>query len=108
MSEEKRMEPEFQRPIVMQSLRRSAVRKRIAQYLFDIRPNGSYAADIAFQVHTTPSNVTGAIKGMKSRYRNEESLIGLNLVEQVDVSENMKIYRLTDLGTRIMETMDQR
>ena len=97
--------PEELRPLVIRSLRRSNVRKRIAEYLFEISPSGSYTSDIAYNVKTTPTNVIGGIRGMKSRYRNEESLIGLNLVEQVDTSKNIKIYRLTDFGKEIIKQM---
>ena len=107
MREEKETPPDLQRPLVIRALRRSTVRKKIMQYLYDIKPNGSYAADIAYQVHTTPSNVAGAIKGMPSRYRNAESLITLHLVEQLKVSDHMKIYRLTDFGKEILETIDE-
>ncbi len=101
--EENVTSPEVLRPLVIRSLRRSNVRKRIAEYLFDISPSGSYTSDIAYNVKTTPTNVIGAIRGMKSRYRNEESLLGLNLVEQVQASKNIKIYRLTDFGKDIIE-----
>jgi hypothetical protein len=106
MREEKEISPDLQRPLVIRALRRSSVRKKIIQYLYDIRPNGSYAAEIAYQVHTTPSNVAGAINGMPSRYRNAESLIRLRLVEQLTVSDHMKIYRLTDFGKEIMDTIN--
>jgi len=100
--------PEALRPIVMRSLRRSSVRKKIAEYLFDISPSGSYTSDIAYNVKTTPTNVIGAIRGMNSRYRKEESLIGLNLVEKVESRHNVKIYKLTDFGERIVRDLKDR
>ena len=96
------------RPLVMRSLRRSSVRKKIAEYLFDISPSGSYTSDIAYNVKTTPTNVIGAIRGMNSRYRDDESLIGLNLVELVESSKNVKIYKLTDFGKEIIQSMNDR
>ena len=93
------------RPLVMRSLRRSNVRKKIAEYLFDINPGGSYTSDIAYNVDTTPTNVIGALRGMKKRYREEESLIGLKLVEEIKSEKNMKIYRLTDFGKEIMQSL---
>ena len=45
---------------------------------------------------------------MSSRYREDESLIGLKLVEQVDASENLKIYKLTDFGKDMIESMKER
>lgn len=100
--------PETIRPLVMRSLRRSSVRKKIAEYLFDISPSGSYTSDIAYNVKTTPTNVIGAIRGMNSRYRNDESLIGLNLVELIESSKHVKIYKLTDFGKEIVQSMHER
>ena len=100
--------PETIRPLVMRSLRRSSVRKKIAEYLFEISPSGSYTSDIAYNVKTTPTNVIGAIRGMNSRYRDDESLIGLNLVELIESSKNVKIYKLTDFGKEIVQSMHER
>ena len=99
--------PEVLRPIVMRSLRRSIVRKKIAEYLFDISPSGSYTSDIAYNVKTTPTNVIGAIRGMNSRYREEESLIGLKLVEKIENRHNVKIYKLTDFGKEIVRNIKE-
>ena len=100
--------PEVIRPLVMRSLRRSSVRKKIAEYLFDISPSGSYTSDIAYNVKTTPTNVIGAIRGMNSRYRDDESLIGLKIVEQVEANKNVKIYRITDFGKEIINSMKEK
>jgi len=100
--------PDTLRPLVVRSLRRSSVRKKIADYLFDISPSGSYTSDIAYNIKTTPTNVIGAMRGMKSRYRNDESLIGLNMVEMVSGGKNVKIYRLTDFGKEILQSMKSR
>jgi len=100
--------PETIRPLVMRSLRRSSVRKKVAEYLFEISPSGSYTSDIAYNVKTTPTNVIGAIRGMNSRYRDDESLIGLNIVEKIESSKNVKIYKLTDFGKEIVQSMRER
>ncbi len=93
------------RPLVIRSLRRSNVRKKIADYLFDICPNGSYTSEIAYNIKTTPTNVIGAIRGMGSRYKAEESLISLEIVEQVKNNSNIKLYKLTDFGKEIVESL---
>ena len=90
------------RPLVVRALRRSNIRKRIAEYLFDISPSGSYTSEIAFNVKTTPTNVIGALRGMGSRYKEEESLISLEIVEQISSKNNVKIYKLTDFGREII------
>ena len=92
-------------PIIMRSLRRSNIRKRIAEYLFDLTPSGSYTADIAYRLKTTSTNVHGAIHGMGDKYRNDDSLIGLNIVEQVNLRNDIKFYRLTDFGKEIMKSI---
>ena len=93
------------RPIVVRSLRRSSIRKKIAEYLFDISPSGSYTSEIAYNVKTTPTNVIGAIRGMGSRYKDDESLIRLNIVKQIETNSNIKIYKLTDFGKEIITNM---
>ena len=99
---------DMKRPLVIRSLRRSNVRKKIAEYLFEISPSGSYTSDIAYNIKTTPTNVIGAIRGMNSRYRDEESLLKLNIVEQVEAGKNIKIYRLTTFGKEIIESIKDR
>jgi predicted transcriptional regulator with HTH domain len=100
--------PDILRPLIMRSLRRSNVRKKIAEYLFEISPSGSYTSDIAYNVKTTSTNVIGALRGMNTRYRDEESLLSLNMVEQVESSKNVKIYKLTDFGKEILQSMKDR
>ena len=97
--------PEMLKPLIIRSLRRSSVRKKIADYLFEISPSGSYTSEIAYNVKTTPTNVIGAIRGMNSRYRGDESLMSLNLVEQIEGGKHrdIKLYRITELGKEIVE-----
>ncbi len=66
------------------------------------------SSDIAYNAKTTSTNVIGAIRGMGSRYREDESLISLNIVEQVDASKNLKIYKLTDFGKELIESMKEK
>jgi predicted transcriptional regulator with HTH domain len=90
------------RPLIIRSLRRSNIRKKIAEYLFEISPSGSYTSEIAYNIKTTPTNVLGAIRGMGDRYKVDESLIGLKIVEQVKSSRDVKLYKLTDFGKEII------
>ena len=99
---------DLKRPLVIRALRRSNVRKRIAEYLFDISPSCSYTSEIAYNVKTTPTNVIGAIRGMESRYRPEESLLGLNIVEEKNAGKNIKLYGLTSFGKEIIESLNNR
>jgi len=93
------------RPLIMRALRRSNVRKKIAEYLFEISPSGSYTSEIAYSVKTTPTNVIGAIRGMQSRYREEESLINLKIVEETTGGKDIKLYKLTAFGKEIVENL---
>ena len=100
--------PETLRPLIMRSLRRSSIRKKIAEYLFDISPSGSYTSDIAYNVKTTPTNVIGAIRGMDNRYRKEESLINLNIIEEKIGGKNIKLYGLTSFGKEIIRSLNDK
>jgi len=95
---------EIKRPLVVRALRRSNVRKKIAEYLFEINPSSSYTSEIAYNVKTTPTNVIGAIRGMGSRYKEEESLIRLNIVEEKSGGKNIRLYGLTPFGKEIVES----
>ena len=97
--------PDILKPLVIRSLRRSNIRKKIAEYLFDISPSSSYTSEIAYNIKTTPTNVIGAMRGMNSRYRGDESLISLNIVEQIDSGKDIKLYKLTDFGKEIIESL---
>jgi len=98
---------ELKRPIIIRALRRSNIRKRIAEYLFEISPSYSYTSDIAYNVKTTPTNVIGAIRGMDNRYRKEESLINLNIIEERTGGRNIKLYGLTPFGKEIIKSLKQ-
>ena len=100
--------PDVLRPLIMRSLRRSSVRKKIAEYLFEISPSGSYTSDIAYNVKTTPTNVIGAIRGMESRYKEDESLLSLDIVEEKSGGKNIKLYGLTPFGKEVMESLRER
>jgi len=95
----------IQRPMVIRALRRSNVRKKIVEYLFEISPSPSYTSEIAYNVKTTPTNVIGAIRGMGSRYKEDESLISLNIVEEKDSNKNIRLYGLTSFGKEIIESL---
>ena len=97
--------PEIKVPLAMRALRRSNIRKKIAEYLFDISPSCSYTSEIAYHVKTTPSNVIGAIRGMESRYREDESLISLDIIEMKSGGRDIKLYGITPFGREIIESL---
>ena len=97
--------PDIKRPLALRALRRSNVRKKIAEYLFDISPSCSYTSEIAYNINTTPSNVIGAIRGMEFRYRKEESLIGLDIIELKKCGKDIKLYGITPFGQEVVENI---
>ena len=107
MQDRKEVDPKLVRGLITRSLHRSNVRKKIAKYLFDISPNSTYTSDIAYHTHTAPISVIGVIHRLDSRYRKNESLISLNIVEPVN-SSDMRLYRLTDFGKKILESMKEK
>ena len=95
---------DIKRPLVIRALRRSNVRKKIAEFLFEISPSSSYTSEIAYNVKTTPTNVIGAIRGMGTRYKEEESLLSLDIVEEKSGGKNIRLYGLTSYGKYVLET----
>ena len=107
MQEKNRLELsiDIKRPLVIRALRRSNVRKKIAEYLFDISPSCSYTSEIAYNIKTTPTNVIGAMRGMGSRYKEDESLLSLDIVEERSGGKNIRLYGLTSFGKKIVESL---
>jgi uncharacterized protein len=97
---------ELKRPLAVRALRRSNVRKKIAQYLFEISPNYSYTAEIAYHVRTTPSNVIGAIRGMQERYKEDESLLSLDIVQEKNCGKNVRLYGITSFGKEMIKSVN--
>ena len=93
----------IKRPLVIRALRRSYIRKKIAEYLLKISPSTSYTSEIAYNVKTTPTNVIGAIRGMDSRYKTDDSLLSLEIVEEKNGGNNIRLYGLTKFGKEVME-----
>jgi len=107
MQDKKKLEfsLDIKRPLVARALRRSNIRKKVAEYLFDISPSCSYTSEIAYNVKTTPTNVIGALRGMESRYREEESLIGLDIVEERRGGKDIRLYGITPFGKEVLESL---
>ena len=99
----------MRRPLVVRALRRSKIRQKIVEYLFDISPSGSYTSEIAYHTKTTPTNVIGALRGMGSRYKKDESLLSLDIIEQISSGSNdIKLYRITDFGKEMVGLLKEK
>ncbi|UCD14679.1 MAG: hypothetical protein JSW60_04460 [Thermoplasmatales archaeon] len=99
---------DIKRPLVVRALRRSNIRRKVAEYLFDISPSYSYTSEIAYNIRATSSNVIGALRGMNSRYKKDESLISLNMVEEKTGGKNIRLYGITPFGKEMIETVKNR
>jgi uncharacterized protein len=99
---------EIQRTLAIRALRRSNVRRKITEYLNEISPNYSYTSQIAHHVGATTSNVIGALRGIHERYREDESLLCLNLVEEREGNTRMRLYGITSFGKEILQTYHSR
>jgi predicted transcriptional regulator with HTH domain len=99
---------EIKKPLAVRALRRSNIRKKVTEYLFNISPSYSYTSDIAYHVRTTPSNVIGAIRGLQTRYKEEESLLSLGIITEKSYGNNIKLYGITPFGKEMFKTMKER
>jgi uncharacterized protein len=106
MQDEETSESTLKHPLAVRALRRSNVRKKIAQYLCEISPNYSYTAEIAYHVRTTPSNVIGAIRGMEERYKQDESLLTLDIVQEKNCGNNVRLYGITSFGKELIKSVN--
>jgi len=73
-------------------------------YLYKIYPDSSYPSDISRQTKIDPTNVIGGLRGMGSRYNKTNSLIGIKLVEEVQLN-GVTYYKLTETGKELIENM---
>ena len=99
---------DLKRPLAIRALRRSNIRKKIAEYLFDISPSYSYTSEIAYHIRTTSSNVIGAMRGMQTRYKEDESLLSLDIIEEKNCGHNIRLYGITDFGKEMLKTLKDR
>ncbi len=106
--ESSEMAIEIQRSLAIRALRRSNVRRKITEYLNTISPRTSYTSEIAYHVGATTSNVIGALRGIETRYREEESLLQLHLVEEKTGKTHVRLYAITPFGQEILHTMQDR
>ncbi len=90
---------------ILRSLKKSRVRTEIMMYLYKIYPNSSYPSDISRQTRIDPTNVIGGLCGMGRRYDKINSLVGVKLVEPVQL-DGATYYKLTETGKKIIESME--
>ncbi|ENN95826.1 hypothetical protein J422_05803 [Methanocaldococcus villosus KIN24-T80] len=93
-------------PMIIRSLNKSKLRKKILYLLYKIYPYGMYLSEISRRVKSDPSNVLGCLRGLNGRYNGHFSLIELGLVECVE-KDGIKIYKLTEYGKKVVEFLKE-
>ncbi len=89
-------------PHILRSINKSALRRKVLFYLYNVYPNSDYLSNISKMIRSDATNVLGCIKGMGNRYNGSSSLIELGLVEVVE-RDGFKYYRITELGRKVVE-----
>jgi len=88
-------------PVAIFSLRKSRVRREVLGYLISIYPSRSYASEIARKTRLRVTDVCGALNGLSDRFKKENSLVDLNLVEKTE-RDNYIFYRATEQGQKTL------
>jgi predicted transcriptional regulator with HTH domain len=97
---------EVSEPTAIFALRKSRIRREVLGYLISIYPSRSYASEIARQTRLRATDVCGALNGLSDRFKKENSLVDLNLVEKTE-KDNYIFYRATELGARTLNVIRQ-
>lgn len=84
------------------ALKKSSARRTVLTYLINIYPGNSYPSEIARKTCLRINEVCGALNGSPNRYKKENSLVNLGLVEKVE-GENLSLYVATDAGKKAWE-----
>ena len=90
---------------ILRSLKKSRVRTQIMMYLYTIYPNSTYPSDISRNIQIDSTNVIGGLRGMGSRYDETSSLIGVKLVETINL-DGTTYYKLSDNAKIFIESME--
>ena len=80
---------------VVRALRRSRLRAEVVRFLCGVYPEWAYPSIIAESLGASYENVVGALRGLGRRYRPEDSLLALGVVEE-RVEGRLRLYRLRD------------
>jgi predicted transcriptional regulator with HTH domain len=92
---------EVQEPVAIFSLRKSRIRRIVLGYLISIYPSRSYASEIARKTRLRATDVCGALNGLPDRFKKENSLVDLNLVEKTEKDDYI-FYRATEFGAKTL------
>jgi predicted transcriptional regulator with HTH domain len=90
--------------LAVRALRKSNIRRRVAEYLCTISPSYSYIAEIARHIKSSSTDVIGVIRGSGVRYREDMSLISLGIIEMKNANGE-KLYRITPFGKKVLDAL---
>ena len=48
------------------------------------------------------------MRGMQTRYKEDESLLNLDMVEEKNCGNNIRLYGITDFGKEMLKTIKDR
>ena len=94
-------------PEVVAPLRKSKVRRTVLSYLVSIYPHYSYPSEIARNADLRPTDVCGVLNGLSDRYKKENSLVDLGLVEK-SRKKNGHFYNATEMGCTMWRLLNGR
>lgn len=95
--------------VIMKSLRRSKIRIVVLLFVAHSYFRQANLKELCKGLNICASNILGALNGCKGRYKLEESLVGLGVVERVEcLIDGHKLihYRLTEKGARIVGMLE--
>jgi len=87
-------------------LRKSKTRQMVLEYLVSIHPEKSYPLEIARKINLRSTDVCGALNGVSHRFKKENGLVNLNLVEKIE-EKGVFLYGATKLGCKIWKLMNE-
>jgi predicted transcriptional regulator with HTH domain len=78
----------------------------VLEYLVSIHPKKSYPSEIARKINLRSTDVCGALNGVSHRFKKENSLVNLNLVEKSE-EKDVFLYSTTKLGCKIWKLLNE-
>jgi len=87
-------------PNIIFSLRKSKARREVLEYLVNIHPDKTYISLISKSTDIGINEGYGTLNGVKGRYKKENSLISLGLVDK-EMKNGICLYYATPLGVEV-------
>lgn len=78
----------------------------VLEYLVSIYPEKSYPSEIARKTDLRSTDVCGALNGLSHRFKRENSLVNLNLVEKSE-KKDVCLYGATKIGCDVWKLLNR-